>query len=541
MSTRPVLLMRILLTLSICAANWCSPLFARQDGSERFELHGKVINSATGEPVAGALIQIADQASVFTDADGSFTFSELPRGRQFVRARKPGFFNDQELGSLSIGDTSFDVSSDAPIVVKLTPEGVIYGEVKDADSEPLGGVTVRTERWQMNNGIRQLVPDHQATTDDQGNFRLEELVPGKYFVSFLPADPGRIQLGLSKKSRQEEGYGQQFYPGVTQAAVARSFQIRGGEQVHITHTYLRQRLFQVSGTVHGAPANAIFNIAVMNSGGDSLQNNLHIVPKTGEFQIRGIPPGIYWITATLQRRWDNDQAESSPPPTASLTVDVTGDLSGVVLTLGTGVSLGVQLRDEVSAPTSEPRRVFLHLMPKDFAQAGPALIFPPPLQDRGAPSQFSNLAPGTYTVEAEAPQGYVAALRCGSVDLLREDLVIAPGAAPPPIDVTLRDDFALLTMKLNQKGRSAGIVIYSQEYPRRSVLVAFQADADSVTKPSLPPGTYHVIALNNAADLEYRNPAAVAPFLGRAVSVSLEARDHPTVSLDVQEFAERPK
>lgn len=59
------------------------------------------------------------------------------------------------------------------MVLKLTPEGIIYGEVKNESGEPVEGVTVRAQRWQVENGRKTLQNARDAATDDEGNFRPE--------------------------------------------------------------------------------------------------------------------------------------------------------------------------------------------------------------------------------------------------------------------------------------------------------------------------------------------------------------------------------
>jgi len=533
---------RLLLSATVILTAAAPLCLSQQNSSEFFELHGKVINSVTAEPVSGALVQIPGLASAFTEADGSFSFQGLSRGHYSLLVRKPGFFNHQELGRWIVPETSADVPSGSSAIVELTPEGIIYGEVKDAEGAPLDGVTVRAERWQMSDGRRQLQPDRQTMTDDQGNFRLAELVPGKYLLAFLPPDSGGfVRRGLRQRKSGDEGLGMQFYPGVSDVSAAVPFTISAGAQIHVTHPYQRQRLFRVSGAVRGFSAGDFFSVTITNSSGEPLQRNVRIDPKTGEFQVDGVPAGLYLISATATPRQRPAPRQPFVPLTAFQTIGVSSDLSGVVLALGTAASLDIQLRDETSSQNAAaPRQIVLRLIPKDFSQGGPTLEFPPPPQDRSALPRFTNLAPGTYTVEAFAPQGYVATLRSGSVDLLREDLVIAPGAAPPPIDVTLRDDFAQLNVKLNQK-KSAGVLIYSQEYPRRTMLWPFAPGTSSVACPPLPPGNYQLLALTDPSDLEFRNPAAVAPLLSHAVSVSLQPHDNATVSLDALDYTEQPE
>jgi hypothetical protein len=515
-----------------------APASSAQTDSSLFDLHGKVVNALTGEPIGGALLQLPGQRARFSDSDGNFAFTGLSRGRLTIRARKPGFFNELELGHWVVPDISTEVPSDAPVVVKLTPEAIIYGEVKNADGEPLEGVEVHAERRQMIDGRRQLQVVRISVTDEEGNFRVAELVPGKYYLAFSPGN--RNGGGLQRKRKQEQGYGLQFYPGVAEAGAASPFNVRAGAQVHVMHILAPQRVFHVSGTVRGALGNGVLDLRLVNSSGERVNRNIRVDRKSGEFQVQGVPAGSYLLMAT---QFPPGLIEG-PPPTASQPIQVSGDISGIDLAFGAGISLGVQLHDEIpAAGSAEPHRVILQLRLKDFTSNEQRIILPPVPEDRTPITKFENLYPGTYSVEAQAAvsQGYVAELRCGSVDLLRDDLVIAPGAAPPPIDVTLREDGAQLTVAVKKADRGISLLIYSTDYPRRSSLTFQQAGLTSVSIPNLPPGTYQVLAATDANELEFRNPAAIEKYLGRATSITLQPRDKATISVepvDLQEVAE---
>lgn len=125
-------------------------------------------------------------------------------------------------------------------------------------------------------------------------------------------------------------------------------------------------------------------------------------------------------------------------------------------------------------------------------------------------------------------------MRCGSFDLLRDDLTLAPGAAPPPIEVTLRDDGAQLTVKMMESGQPAvaGVALVSREYPKRSQLFR---PTNSLFVGNLAPGKYYVIALRGAENVEYRNPAAVEPYLAHATEVTLGPHAQTSVVAEVQE------
>ena len=516
------------------------PCAATQSASDRFDLRGKVINSVTGEPVTGALVQLSANETQFSQSDGSFVFTDLPRGRLSVVARKPGFFSEQDLGRW--GQPSIfpqiAVPAEGDVIVKLIPEGIIFGQVKNENGEPLDGVTVRAQRRQAADGRTDLQSAGETTTDDEGNFRIAELLPGNYYLAFLPANRGgRVFTTLQRKTHAEEGYGLQFYPGASDVSSAVALAIHAGAQLQTNHTYARERVFEVTGIVRPANPEKILVINLINSSGEPIPRDTRVNLKTGEFQIPAVPAGTYLLSATaIGRQPDQVPDTDFRPSIVTLPIHVNADLSGLVLNLGSGITVGAQLRDETRRDPgpNNVHQVFVSLVPRDFPNSVSGLAVPAPPGALGFPTRFENLAPGVYAVAATpmAP-GYVAALRCGSLDLLRDDLTIASGSAPPPIEVTLRSDSAQITVTLTSAPSAASLVVYSQEYPRRSILAPIYNGNAAV--PNLAPGAYQLLALKDASELEYRNPAVMEKYLVHAISVALQPGDNAAVRLEIQE------
>ena len=514
---------------------------AAQADTKRYELRGKVVSVTTAEPVPGALLQIAGQPARFSDSDGTFSFPDLPPGRVNISVRKPGYFTEQQLGGMAL-EPSVEVPSSGEVLLKLTPEAILFGEVKNADGEPVEGISVRAERWRLEEGRRQLRVEKQATTDDQGKFRMAELVPGTYYLAILPGGNNMMFVGdLPRKPRPQQGYGLQFYPGVADVQAATAFTVRAGASVHVAQTFKKQRLFQVSGTVRGILPLSSFDVNLSNSSGENVPAHTRMDPGTGDFQIPGIAAGTYLLTATQFHQRTTDINSFDSPMIAEQTLLVDRDLSGVVLTLGSGISIPVQLHEEFSSNAGEIHQANVQAVGRDFVKNAAAVSVPPP-EDRKSANKLENLSPGTYWVEAQpsSPHDYVAELRCGSLDLLRDELVIAPGASLPPIDVTLRNDSAQLTVALKQKDRPAAIVIYSSVYPHSSRM-PFLPGSASPSVTSLPPGRYQVFAVAGGGELEYRNPYAVEKYLPHAVAVTLQPHDNTTISVDVQDSQEQPE
>ena len=524
----------ILFVMALCFP----PCAVTQSASDRFDLRGKVINSVTGEPVIGALVQLSGTETQFSQSDGAFVFTDLPRGQLSVVARKPGFFNEQDLGRWGqpVFFPQIAVPAKADVIVKLIPEGIILGQVKNEIGEPLDGVVVRAQRRQVADGRTELQSAGEATTDDEGNFRIAELLPGNYYLAFLPPNRGgRVFSTLRRNRHVEEGYGSQFYPGASDVSTAVALTIHAGRQLQINYTYARQRVFEVAGIVRPVNPEKFLNINLINSFGEPVQRDTRVNPKTGEFQIPAVPAGTYLLSATASGRGP-DQDSDFRRAVATLPIHVNADLSGLVLNLGSGITVAAQLRDETerNPDSNNVSQVAVNLVPKDFPNSVSGLAVPPPPGTVRYPTRFENLAPGIYTVLASpmAP-GYVASLRCGSVDLLRDDLTIAPGSAPPPIEVTLRSDSAQITVTLTSGPVVASLVVYSQEYPRRSILVPAYYGNTSV--PNLAPGVYQLLALKDASELEYRNPAIMEKYLAHAIPVTLQPGDKAAVRLEIQE------
>src|SRR5262249_57530973 len=94
-------------------------------------LRGTIINSVTGAPVPGALVQssAASQPATLTDSEGSFHFDGLPAGTLSVSATKPGFLAQNPFLRQS---TPIVVGPEAPpAVIKITPGAVITRRALD--------------------------------------------------------------------------------------------------------------------------------------------------------------------------------------------------------------------------------------------------------------------------------------------------------------------------------------------------------------------------------------------------------------------------
>jgi hypothetical protein len=515
---------------------------AKQAESDRFELRGTVINVTTNEPVSRALVQlnVPNGVAQLSNTDGTFIFTNLPRGQYVATALKPGFFNEEELGRGYAGrNTVVSVPSSQGLLLKLTPEGVIYGEVKNEDAEPIEGIRVKVMRLRVVEGHKIIDPEGESSTDDEGAFRIANLQPGRYRVSFMESNRGIIRFvsNFNRKREAEQGFATEFYPGVADAESAEVIEVKAGAQSQVTQVLKPQRLFDISGVVRGGDPEGAFNLMLRDASGDYVPENMKFDQKRRQFQIVGVPEGTYTLLAREQRRNGTTPEELEPALSAMQLVQLTSDVTGVVLALQPANSVEIQVRDEIPSDGSNiVHQAVVRFVSLESTQYSPAIQAPIMADDQVTMAQLGEIPPGTYRVEATPNQaGYIASLRCGRTDLLREDLTVATGAALPPIEVTLRNDGAQLNVSVTDETqrRAASVVIYSQEYPQQSLLVQLD-DSGSASQTNLAPGTYSLIAVDDADDLEFRNPLAMQKYLGDATEVTLQPGDKTSVRVKLQ-------
>ena len=142
-------------------------------------------------------------------------------------------------------------------------------------------------------------------------------------------------------------------------------------------------------------------------------------------------------------------------------------------------------------------------------------------------------------VEAIADGGYIASVRCAGVDLLKEDLKVGAGTSVAAVELTVKNDGAELMVSAMENGKPVWgrVVLYSEEYPKRSMVVT-ASPANVAGVPNLAPGAYRLIATRGIQELEFRNPAVMAKYLSRSQTVTLSPEARVNVQVEVQDVGE---
>jgi Carboxypeptidase regulatory-like domain len=530
-----------LLCLFIFFANLASaqmlqvqPQSADTDPQKTYTVTGTVINALTGEPITRALVQTSWR-SVMTASDGTFEISGFPSGMYSLQARKPGFFSDEELhpGRPPAFVRVAEIKN--PIVVKLTPQSVITGHITDSNGEPIENIPVAVYSTGIQDGRKRRTYGNQATTDEDGEFRLSGLRTGQYLLSAGPAFAGPSSRQFPPTKVDRKGFGKTYYAGVPDRAEATPISIAPGQHAAIDFSLEASPLYQVSIRITGAPPNGGPALQVFTRDGDDTSAlSSFYDPAAGTYRL-SLPGGIFTIKAftqiTVNQRMQMLKAQTQ--------VNVNGDLDNIILALAPTVSIPIELRTESTKPDSSyssPNfrpNANVHLVP-DTPFGNDQFSQPDSAQN---PSLvLKDVEPGRYWVQVENSfPGYVQSVRCGSQDLTREMLTIADGQRIPPIEIVLRDDSATLAAQIRSETpfRMATVLLVGPGNPEMAVKTTQIWNGASSALSGLAPGDYTVYAFDDVSALEYRNPDALSTYSSRAAHVTLAADGKTNVLLDL--------
>ena len=375
--------------------------------------------------------------------------------------------------------------------------------------------------------------NNQTTTNENGEFRLSGLRPGQYLLS---AGPLFTPLSFGQQaSAHTSGFARTYYAGVPARSDATPISIASGQHAEFDFSLDSVPMFQVSGSVSGAPPDGGIGWDIVNRDGEASSSGLFFDSANRTFRIT-LPPGLFTIKAI-------GYVPNREALRAETTLNVSSDLDNILLALQPSTSIPVNIRYEqtkTDSPASSPEirpNVYLRFVPEDpfrneyFSEA----------PQNQAPL-VRNIDPGKYWVRVEnASPGYVQSLRCGSQDLTREKLTVNSGQHSQPIEVVLRDDAATLNVSLRSnapiKERPAVFALSDAGNPQIALRMAMSwtsgTDGTGAELNGLAPGDYTVYAFDNADNLEYRNPDVLSAYSSHAAHVTLAPNGKTNIVVDL--------
>ena len=274
-----------------------------------------------------------------------------------------------------------------------------------------------------------------------------------------------------------------------------------------------------------------------------VMNRPNQVDRAGKFEIRGVTPGSYWLSASFNQ---GNRAYS-----ARQAVDVgSSNIENLTLSVGPGGHLTgvVHVDGETSASLTSIR---VTLQPREFG----ILLGPTPngtLKEDGS-FDLDNVSPDRYNLFFPGlPEGfYVKSIRFGDNDALASGLDLTSGGSAP-VEVVLSPRAGEVTgvvqnPKTQQPAPAATVVLIPKEDGRRDQQTYYRTattdQTGAFTLKSVPPGEYKAYAWEDIDAGAYLDPDFVKPFESASDAVSVPEGGHLALQLTLipAEAAQSPQ
>src|SRR4051794_40534317 len=197
-----------------------------QTPAELCRIEGTVVNALTGLPVRKAQVILmpkkeGEPVHASSDVQGKYILTNVKPGEYFVNVSHDGYLI-QRYGAKKPGD---DQKADPLILtpgtvknkvdLQMTPMGAIMGHIRDEYGDPVRQVEVSVMAYGYGPTGKALQDRNGSQTDANGEFKIFDLPPGKYYLRARPQsaqNPGSAPVG--------ESYNTMYYPNATQQTAA---------------------------------------------------------------------------------------------------------------------------------------------------------------------------------------------------------------------------------------------------------------------------------------------------------------------------------
>jgi hypothetical protein len=299
-------------------------LVAQQPKPGTGSIEGTVLDSLTGAPVRKAIVNLIGSQNQWlgdeTDAKGRFHFTALPAGSYRLTGGHAGFLSHGARRPIVLGQDGHVTDAE----IRLPRQGVIAGRVLDEDGDPVGGATVSLFKQTYRNGRQQWDRLNGGITNDTGEYRVADLVPGRYLVEAMNT---RMVADNRYGEKPAMIYTPAYYPNAGSQQAASPMEVGVGADLRgIDIQISKSPVFHVRGKVTGVRPDSgiILTVRLIPAHGvATLGGGADAGPPDYLFDAT-VVPGQYTVVAS---------PNFDPGAYAVGSVSVSGNVAGVSLTL----------------------------------------------------------------------------------------------------------------------------------------------------------------------------------------------------------------
>ncbi len=535
---------------------------------QTFAVAGRMIDEATGRPLARATVNIAavtpeedslpprrdgpsggdTLGETTTGSDGSFRFSGLAAGRYHLSASRRGYLpaSFEEHGgffaAVIVGEGDSAAVGANHLRFPLLPLASIRGTILDSSGDPVQSATVQLfmQGLDGSGAIRQ----RGATSLQRGSssYEFSDLAPGNYYVA-VTARPWFAESGQTEADTAnplDVAYAPAFFENASTAAAAQPISLQAGETA------------QANFSLHAVPAVHVQVAAQRETGFFSLPQlstpafdgqlsvGIGVVssrePREGGTSTlsMSVAPGAYFVQGAAGISGDNPVQISADttldnPGADTVPVAISGRLA-----MADGSSLPGNLAFRLSPNLASPGGRVGSLIVRQGSQ-GRTLGGARTLELKvNADGSFSSDAvpPGDYRMSVRGAEG--AAVLTGAAasgGKITDDLQLQVGSDPIILAGTLvladRDVSGVVVAADGSRASGVMVVLLpetpaGQPQPAPSLYQQQESDSDGTwTIRGVAPGKYKALAIQDGWDLAWRKREAMERYAAGAVTVEV--------------------
>ncbi|MBZ5577711.1 MAG: carboxypeptidase regulatory-like domain-containing protein [Acidobacteriia bacterium] len=506
-------------------------------------IQGKVLDALTREPVRKASVTLNGRSNLtaVTDAAGQFAFRKLPAGQYMLRAQSvkyPNAVNVYDAAwQISVTVTAEEEKSDVELL--LTPGGSLSGRILDEEGSPMPRCLVRaTQFYDTGTRLQVLASGGTSQSDDKGEYRMENIPAGKYYVQAKCSQFVPLPHALLRRDEARNApaliYPARLFPGAAELSSATRIAVTPGSTITAIDFHMIPATgMTVRGRAHPVPSNAgQLLLQLRPKDASPLENrpSASVDPNTGEFRFSNVPPGSYAIV-TSNPRGDCACFASVPVEVGATAPDPVDVLISPMPQLMGTLSFEDGDKPEgvirIEGPPQNSRSVML--TPLDDQFGGPPL----PAQVQSDGTFVVTAPPGRWQVRVNGAPGYVKSVKLGDQEVPPDDL--ETGAAPAALQIVMSTKFAPIEGTVSGVPAGSGMVS-GMLWPAASFgsQQFFGMNPQGSVTLSVPPGRYYACAVAiTQPSMLIQNPALLKALEGRCATVEAVAGDRATFTMKV--------
>ncbi|MGD0872234.1 MAG: carboxypeptidase regulatory-like domain-containing protein [Bryobacteraceae bacterium] len=518
-------------------------------------IEGAAVDASTGQPVRNASIVLrpgpgssssATASAASTDNEGKFAIKGIVAGTYRLTAAHSGYLQT-EYGARRPGGSGSTISLSPEqtlraLVLRMYRQGVIAGRVVDDAGDSVERAQVSALQYQYVGRDRQLLQTDSTNTDDQGNYRIFGLAPGRYI---LRAQTQSLIMGQTSDVQSEYAYLPAYYPGTSDESLATPLDLGAGAQLPgIDFTLAKSRVYRVQLQVQNQTG-AAGRIMVMLQARQAVftpgSSRINPVDAKNKLDLRNISPGSYILMASMS---DQNQIYSG-----RVDIEVVDrDLENIVIPLRPCPELAGEVKTEDDAPIN-------------FASLRVTLASPTSVRVSTGGLVTSAIGFGTSVAEKVGDDGkfvlhdifpdsprptvsplpdgfYVKSIQLNDQEVLESGLDFSHGAGGPlrfvlsgkagTVQGVVGDDD-------DNPAASATVVLVPKSDTRRALpqfyKIATTNQQGQFTIRNVDPGDYRVFAWEDVETGAWLDPDFVKPFDSKATGLTVDPSGHPQFRL----------